>query len=173
MAQTFDKVQQRLADEAHEYSNGEERPLSGYLKIMSAYAASVVGLSTVAAVRRRRLPERPAATDLALLALATTKLARLATRGTVTSPLRAPFTRFEGAGGPAELLETVRGKGLRHSLGELLTCPFCMSQWIATAFVFGFILSPRVTRQVAGTFSALEVADLLQFVHATAEKASH
>jgi hypothetical protein len=172
MAQTFDRVHERLADEAREYAQGEERPLTGYVKIMGTYAASVAGLSALAAARKRRLPERPAPSDLALVALATVKLSRLATRGTVTSPLRAPFTRYEGVGGPAELTESVRGHGVRHSVGELLTCPFCMSQWIATGFTFGLIFSPRVTRQIAGLFSALEVADLTQFAHAIADKAS-
>jgi len=170
MTQAIEKARERITDEAREYAHGEDRPLGGYVKIMSTYAASIAGLSALAAARGRPVPDRPAPADVALVALATAKLSRLTTRATVTSPLRAPFTRFEGAAGPAELNEKVRGHGLRHSVGELLTCPFCMSQWIATGFTFGLILAPRVTRQVAATLSALEVADLLQFAHAMAEQ---
>ena len=47
-----------------------------------------------------------------------------------------------------------------------------MSQWVATGFAYGLILAPRVTRQVAGTFAALEAADLLQFGRAIAQKAA-
>ena len=60
--------------------------------------------------------------------------------------------------------------GTRHALGELLTCPFCVSQWFATGFAFGLVTSPRLTRQVAGLFAALEVADLLQYLRSGAEK---
>src|SRR5206468_10705708 len=116
------------------------------------------------------LPERPSFSDLALTAIATAKVARLVSRDSVTSPLRAPFTRFESEGGPAEVNEDVRGHGTQHALGELLTCPFCVSQWVATGFAFGLVLSPRVTRQVAGLFASLEAADLLQYARSGADK---
>jgi hypothetical protein len=51
-----------------------------------------------------------------------------------------------------------------------VTCPFCVSQWVATGFAFGLVLSPRATRQVAGLFASLEVADLLQYVRSGADK---
>src|SRR6266568_6180594 len=50
---------------------------------------------------------------------------RLITKDPVTSPLRAPFTVFEGQEGQAELKEEVRGHGARKAVGELVTCPFC------------------------------------------------
>ncbi len=52
--------------------------------------------------------------DLALLSVATHKISRLLAKDPVTSPLRAPFTRFEGTSGPAELKEDVRGVGARR-----------------------------------------------------------
>lgn len=170
MSGLVDSLHGRVDAEAAEYSPQEERPLWGYVRVMSTYAAVVVGLGGVVALRRRTLPERPLLGDLALVAIATAKVSRLITRDSVTSPLRAPFTRFEGAGGPAELNEQVRGLGWRHSVGELLTCPFCVSQWVATGFTYGLLLAPRTTRQITGTFAALEVADFLQFGRAIAEK---
>jgi hypothetical protein len=59
---------------------------------------------------------------------------------------------------------------VRHAVGELVTCPFCVSQWVATGFAFGFVLAPRATRQVAGVFASLELADLLQYVRTGADK---
>lgn len=165
----LDDKRERLEHEAREYEHGEDRPLGGYLGLMSTYAASVVGLGALVAARRRPLPERPDARDIGLVALATAKLSRLMSRDPVTSPLRAPFTRFEGPAGPAEVNEDVRGHGAQQSIGELVTCPFCLGQWIATGFTFGLLLSPRATRQVAGTLAALELADLLQFGRAIAE----
>jgi uncharacterized protein DUF1360 len=172
MTHALDEIRERATENARAYAHGEDRPLGGYMRVMGAYGAGVVGLGAVAALRRRPLPIRPSAGDLALVALATAKVSRLFTRDAVTSPLRAPFTRFSSAGGPAEVNEDVRGDGTRHSVGELLTCPFCMGQWVATGFVFGLVLAPRLTRQVAGTFAALEAVDFLQFGRAIAEHAA-
>ena len=46
--------------------------------------------------------------------MATHKLSRIIAKDPVTSPLRAPFTTFEGTSGPAELAEEPSsGQGLR------------------------------------------------------------
>jgi hypothetical protein len=172
MAQVYDEVRERASAEAQEYSHGEERPLAGYLRVMGTYGAGVVGLGAAAFLSGRPLPERPGVGDLALVALATAKVSRLFTRDVVTSPLRAPFTRFKEGAGPAEVNEDVRGHGTKHSVGELLTCPFCMGQWVATGFAFGLVFAPKLTRQVAGTFAALEAVDFLQFGRALAEHAA-
>ena len=152
------------------YAQGEERPLGGYLLLMAAYGASTLGLSGLVRRGGRGLPERIGAADLALIGVATHKCARLLAKDPVTSPLRAPFTTFRGTSGPAELQEEPRGTGLRKAVGELIVCPFCVGQWVATGFVFGLVLRPRATRLVASVFAALTVADLLQFAYAAAEK---
>jgi len=168
----LERVRDRLHAEGRAYAHGEDRPLAGYARVMTTYGIAVAGFGALVAARRRPLPERPSFADLALTAIATAKVSRLVSRDTVTSPLRAPFTRYESPGGPAEVNEEVRGRGLRHAVGELVTCPFCVSQWVATGFAFGLLLAPRVTRQVAGTFTALEAADMLQFGRAIAEHAA-
>jgi hypothetical protein len=86
------------------------------------------------------------------------------TKATVTSVLRAPFTRFEGPAGAAEVNESVRGDGVRHAAGELVTCPFCSGVWIASAFTAGLVFAPRATRLVATTLSAVAVSDWLHLV---------
>lgn len=90
----------------------------------------------------------------------------------MTSPLRAPFTRFKGRSGEAELAEQVRGTGPRKAVGELITCPFCVGQWVATGFVFGLVLAPRSTRLAASVFTALAGADFLQFAYAKTQQAA-
>jgi hypothetical protein len=152
------------------YAQGEERPLGGYLLLMAAYGATALGLSGLVRADGRGLPERIGAADLALIGVATHKCARLLAKDPVTSPLRAPFTTFKGTSGPAELQEEPRGSGLRKAVGELIVCPFCVGQWVATGFVFGLALRPRATRLVASLFAALTVADFLQFAYAAAEK---
>ena len=43
--------------------------------------------------------------------------------------------------------------GLRHSIGELITCPFCLDVWIAAGFTIGLVFAPRLTRLVAAALS--------------------
>ncbi len=151
------------------YTGGEERPLGSFVAIMGAYVATVATLSGVARWRGVRLPERLSWSDLALATVATHKVARLLSKDPVTSPLRAPFTRFAGTSGEAELAEEVRGSGPRKAIGELVTCPFCLGQWVTTAFVFGLVTAPRATRLAATVFAMHAGADLLQFAYAKAQ----
>ncbi|OBH85318.1 DUF1360 domain-containing protein [Mycobacterium scrofulaceum] len=159
--------------EADEYRGDEPRPLGGYLAVLAIYA-TVVAIATVAAlVTGRTLPTRWRIQDLVTVTLGTHKLSRTLTKDAVTSPLRAPFTRFAGSGGPAEVMEEVRDESpLRHSLGELLTCPFCLDMWVATGFAIGLVFAPRYTRLVAGVFTVLTGADFLQLVYAMAQKSA-
>ena len=166
----------RLRDVAREqqqaYAQGEDRPLGGYLVTLSVYGTIVVGLGATARATERDLPEQVSPWDLAVITLATHKLARILAKESVMSPLRAPFTTYQGAAGEAELHEEVRGSGIRHSIGELITCPFCLGQWVATGFMAGLVFAPRATRLVAATFAALAGSDLLQLAYAQAKPES-
>lgn len=152
--------------EIQEYAHGHERPLGSFLIIMGAYGAAVTGMAAFLATSRRRLPDRLAWSDLALLAVATHKLSRQIAKDQVTSPLRAPFTRYSGTSAEAELDEEVRGAGMRKALGELVSCPFCLGQWVATTGVFGLIVAPRATRAAASVFAVLTGSDMLQYAYA-------
>ncbi|MFY9809287.1 MAG: DUF1360 domain-containing protein [Pseudonocardiaceae bacterium] len=164
-------VSDAMHAEAQEYRQGAERPLGGYLLVMTAFAL-VVGLAGLAAaVTGRGLPRRIAPYDLALITAGTHKLARMISKDAVTSPLRAPFTRYRGTGGPAEVMEEVRDtSALRHAVGELLSCPFCLDMWIGTGFTIGLLFVPRFTRVVAATFTALTGADFLHLIYARAQQ---
>jgi hypothetical protein len=84
----------------------------------------------------------------------------------VTAPIRAPFTSFQGASGEAEVAEEVREHGgVKHAIGELLTCPFCMAQWVGTGFVLAYVTAPRATRLAALTMTMVAGSDVLQFVY--------
>jgi Protein of unknown function (DUF1360) len=159
-----------VAREAEAYKGGEDRPLGAFAGIMAAYGA-VVGVGGFLA-RRRGLPERVSVSDLALLTVATHKVSRLLAKDPVTSPLRAPFTRFEGTSGEAELAEEVRGTGARKAMGELVTCPFCLGHWIVTGFGFGFVFAPEATRLAAAMLTAEAGASFLQHAHAAVEQGS-
>jgi hypothetical protein len=160
------RVTRMAQAEKERYSDGAERPLGGYLAAMGAYAAVTGTLAIITRLTRRELPDGLATKDVLLAATATHKLSRLITKDPVTSPLRAPFTVFEGQEGPAELKEEVRGHGGRKAVGELITCPFCLDLWVATGLTAGYIYLPRATRLAVDTLAVLSGADLLQFAYA-------
>ncbi|PZR78905.1 MAG: hypothetical protein DLM52_02125 [Chthoniobacterales bacterium] len=114
--------------------------------------------------------EEPTTGDLLLLGLATQKASRVLTRAKVTHPLRAPFTEVEGSAGAGELDERPRGTGMRKTIGQLLTCPYCLGMWIASGFVYGFTFEPRMTRMVASIFAVSSIADFTQHGYVKAKE---
>jgi len=171
--QTRSRARRAAVSQERAYAGGDDRPLRAYLALLAVYGITSAGLGGLLLRNRRRLPRAFDPGDLALLAVASFKLSRILSRDSVTSPLRAPFTRYRGsADGPAEVQEDVRGRGARKAIGELLTCPFCLGQWTATAFMAGHLIAPRVTRVAAGTLTVAAGADALQLAHAAATKGS-
>jgi uncharacterized protein DUF1360 len=154
----------------HAYANGDARPLRAYSAVLGTYAAVVSLLTVVGRARGVLLPERFSVQDTVLLCAATHKASRLLSKEAVTSPLRAPFTRYEKAVGEAEVNESARGDGVRHAVGELLTCPFCLGVWIASGLTAGLVLAPRMTRLVASTLTAIAASDMAQLVYDGAKK---
>src|SRR3954471_21496763 len=155
-----------------EYTNraarplGDPRRLAGALGAMGVYAGLVSAAAAAVRASGRELPDRIPPGDAALLTIATFRLARRIAKDPVTSPIRAPFTRFEGPSGHAEIAEEVREHGgVKHAVGELLTCPFCLAQWVGTGFVFGYVTAPKATRLAALTMTMVAGSDVLQFVY--------
>ncbi|MFE1193765.1 DUF1360 domain-containing protein [Streptomyces olivaceoviridis] len=156
-----------------QYAAGHDRPLAGYLAAMAGFAAYTTAWATAVRLRGRPLPDRPEPWDVVLTSVATFRLSRLLTKASVTSPLRAPFTEYVAPQGPAELHEEAKTEDARHTVGELATCPFCMSVWVASTLTAGQLLWPRATRTAMGTLAALAGADTLQLAYsALIEKTS-
>jgi hypothetical protein len=149
-----------------EYTQGAERPLAADLGAMGVYAGLVSAAAVVIRVSGRELPTRIPFGDAVLLTVGTFRLARRIAKDPVTSPIRAPFTTFQGSSGEAEIAEEVREHGgVKHAVGELLTCPFCLAQWVGTGFVLGYVAAPRATRLAALTMTMVAGSDVLQFVY--------
>jgi hypothetical protein len=148
-----------------EYTQGEDRPLGGFLGAMGVYSGVVAAGAVALKLSRRELPTRVPLGDAVLLTIGTFRLARRIAKDPVTSPLRAPFATFQGPSGEAELMEQVRGHGAKHAVGELLTCPFCLAQWVGTAFAFGYVAAPNATRLAALTMTMVAGSDALQFAY--------
>ncbi|MGE5746933.1 MAG: DUF1360 domain-containing protein [Solirubrobacterales bacterium] len=165
---------ERLAAQAAEvkrrYAHGEDKPLGSHLALVVLYNGLV---GAFFAWRRRSgkgFPKQIGAGDLVLAGVATHKLSRLITKDRVTAPLRAPFTEFQEEGGPGEVEEKPRGRGMRRAIGELLVCPFCLAQWVATALLAGLIVIPRTTRFICSIFAAVTISDFLQIVYRGSEE---
>jgi hypothetical protein len=105
-----------------------------------------------------------------LIGVASHKLSRLVTKDKVASFLRAPFTRYEESSGQGEVEEEPYGHGLKLAVGELLICPYCMSQWAATGFSLGLVASPRFTRMLSTVLVASTISDFLQIAYLRAEE---
>ncbi|WP_192764717.1 DUF1360 domain-containing protein [Actinomadura algeriensis] len=153
------------------YAGDEDRPLGSYLGTLAVYAVTTGAMALLAKRFRDRVPGVGAG-DLALMAITTHKLSRLIAKDPVTSPLRAPFTRYSGTSGPAEVAEEVRGHGARHAVGELVTCPFCTGQWVATAYAAGLVFAPEATRFAGATMTAVAASDWLQLAYARLQQAA-
>jgi hypothetical protein len=170
LTSTMARVRTTGARIVADYENGQgERPLAGYVRAMATYGTLVTGLTLAGRARGVRLPARVPYDDLALLTVATFRGSRLLAKSAVASPLRAPFTEFTGAGGPGEVSEEVTAEGHLHAVGELLTCPFCLGQWIGTLFMASYLADPRRTRWVAATLTAAAASDALQLAYARLE----
>ena len=153
------------------HSPAQERPLGSYAVLIGAFASGVAGFAAWMRAANRELPERIGPGDLALMTVATHKAARLLAKDRVTSPVRAPFTRFEGDAGPGEVSEAARGSGLRRAVGELIVCPYCLGLWAAAFFAAGFAVAPRPTRWIASVLTAHFGSDVLHVAYKKAENA--
>lgn len=149
-----------MADSPHEHYR-----IAGYLSVMSVFGSAVAAVGALSRVTGRELPAAYALSDLALGAVATHKFARLVSKDGVMTPIRAPFTHFEENIGSAEVQESPREEPARHVLGELLTCPFCLAPWIASGYVAGLVLTPRLARAWAAVFSIVGGSDFLQHAY--------
>lgn len=167
-------VRGRLAHLRQAYAPHDHRPLDGYIMTMGAFGALAASLAAAAKLADRPVPDRPATADVVLISIATHKLSRLLAKDSVTSPLRAPFTRYAEPGGSAEVNEEVRDQGsaLRHSIGELVSCPFCLAVWVATGLTGGLVLAPRLTRLAATALTATAASDFLQMAYSIAKEAA-
>ena len=143
------------------YKKGQDVPLFSYGVLAGAFNLLFALFLLATKVTGKSLPRRIEARDIALLGMATHKLSLVGSQDAITSPLRAPFTELMEMKSPKKVEEKPRGEGLRRSVGELLTCKFCLSVWVASLFTYGLVLAPGVTRLVAALFSVVTVSDYL------------
>lgn len=150
-----------LPQDVFEGYGGRKQRLFSYATLVGVFNLIFAVFLLVAKGMGRPIPERMELKDIALLGLATHKLSSTAAQDAVTSPLRAPFTELQEKESPKHVKEKPRGEGLRRSIGELMTCQFCLGMWIAAFFTYGLVLAPRVTRLFATILVILTISDHL------------
>jgi hypothetical protein len=146
--------------------------LAGYALLVAIFHALFVGFLVAVDRRDEKLPGRVRFFDLLLFGTATYKLSRIIAKDSVTSFIRAPFTTYRGPAGSSEVKEDVRGTGIRKSIGELITCPFCVATWVAAFMTYGLVLESRLARLIAMVFSVAAISDALQYGFEALRKAS-
>ena len=152
---------EKYGERTAEKEECDEQLLAEYAALLTFYITSVA-LLTRAAVRHDRLPKRFSLLDLALLGIATHKLSRIIAKDRITGVLRAPFVDYICSAGAGEVEEEPRGRGIQRGIGNLISCPYCMGPWSATALAFGFVLAPRTTRFFASILASVAASDFLQ-----------
>ncbi len=166
------RVDNSVAEEAESLLAGyseQKKPLGGYMALVGLLTLALgSGLASTAS-SEEDLPEL-GWSDLLLLGIATHKLSRIATKDLVTSPFRAPFVKFKKSAGAGEVEEEARGEGIQEAVGDLITCPYCIAPWIASALVFGYQRAPRATRLISGIFSITAASDFLNHLYAKAKE---
>jgi len=143
------------------YDKGDDIPLFSYAVLTGVFNLIFVLFLLLARVSGRPIPERVKLRDIVLLGVATHKLSWIVSRDAITAPLRAPFTELEEVKSPTNVQEKPRDTGLQRSVGELLTCRFCLGMWISAFFAYGLVLFPAATRLVGAIFAILTLSDHL------------
>ncbi|MEV5516788.1 DUF1360 domain-containing protein [Streptomyces flaveolus] len=159
-----------MTDGEQRYGADDDTPLAGYATLATTFAAAVGTFAAVAWRRGVRLPDTVPPWDVALLGTATFKASRLLTKDKVTSFVRAPFTRRERDSEANEVMDAPRGGGLRRAVGDLVSCPFCTSAWVAGGLVGTYAVAPRTGRMLSAGLTAVALSDWLQYAWSLTEQ---
>ncbi|NUK28795.1 DUF1360 domain-containing protein [Parageobacillus sp. VR-IP] len=111
------------------------------------------------------------ATELFLFILATFRLTRLLMYDAITSFLRKPFheiTEETLPDGTVQSFLHIKGSGLRHWIGELLSCYWCTGIWCAAILYIGDMLYPVLFQPLLIILAIAGGASLIEW---TMEKA--
>jgi len=134
--------------------SGEEPVRPRDYAALSAGYGTLVGAVLLASRDKGEEPVRPV--DTISLGVATFALAKLLAKEKVESWVREPFVEErDGSRQP-------KGTGLRHVVGELLTCTRCTGVWSALGLVALRVTRPRESRVVTALLGASAVNDFTQ-----------
>lgn len=127
--------------------DNQKKPYAYYAALIALYNLIFGGF--VLLYRNWKDPlEQITGLDLAMLGLATLRMAKLVSEDEITSVIRRPLVEVE------EGERHPRGRGLRWALGKLVLCPTCTGTWVAAFFTYALHLFPRYTRPFLAMIAA-------------------
>lgn len=126
-----------------------------YLALNLVYGGLLTAL--VVLTRGNGKEERISGPELVPLAAATFALSKVIGREKIGSWVREPFVQGEGTDE-----RRPQGSGLRHAVGELVTCTRCLGAWSGLALVGLRTASPQSGRTVTNVLAASAANDFLQ-----------
>ena len=129
-----------------------------YAALEAVFLGGLTGVIALARRREQAGAKLIARRDLPVLAMATFALADVLAKEKVSPGLREPVVREEADNQPA----SAEGTGIRHAIGELLTCTRCVGTWSALGLVGLWTASPTAGRTTADVLALAGVNDLLQ-----------
>jgi hypothetical protein len=125
-----------------------------YLALNAVFAALLAGV-VIAARQKTRASEPLTGRDLAVTGAASFAISKVIARERIGTWVREPFVEEEDGKKP-------RGRGLRHAMGELLTCTRCVGAWSALGLVGLRLTSPATGRVVNDVLAVSAINDWLQ-----------
>jgi uncharacterized protein DUF1360 len=126
-----------------------------YMALNAVFGALLAGV-VLAARDRSRAEEPLTSRDLVVTGAASFALAKVIARERIATWVREPFVEEEEDG------KRPRGRGLRHAMGELLTCTRCVGAWSALGLVGLRLTSPATGRVVNDVLAVSAMNDWLQ-----------
>jgi hypothetical protein len=120
-----------------------------YVILLASIAAAWTRAGREAAIPRSEVP---------VLGMATFALAKVVAREKIGSWVRDPFVEEDENHKP----QAPRGHGLRHAIGELLTCTRCVGAWAALALVGLRVVLPPAGRLASTVLATSGTNDFLQ-----------
>ena len=123
------------------------RPYTYYALLILGYQA-LYGAFLLLYHRKSDGLDRARPLDLAMLGLATLRIAKAISEDEITTVVRRPLIEVGPDG------KRPRGGGLRWALGKLVLCPTCTGTWVAALLTYALHLYPRSTRPFLAMMAA-------------------
>ena len=128
---------------------------SDYLALNAVYGALLA--SVIVATRNHGARDEPiGGLELLPIGAATFALSKVIAREKMGTWVRDPFVVGEGT-----YDRTPRGRGLRHVVGELVTCSRCVGAWSGLGIVGLRLASPPAGRALTSVLAASAANDFL------------
>ena len=138
------------------FGSGPTEP--GDYGALNAVYMTLLGGVIVASGRRGPVKATIPSREIVPLGVATFALSKVVAREKIGTWVREPFVEQDSEHQPGP----PRGRGLRHAIGELLTCTRCVGAWAALALVGLRVLSPRSGRIATTVLATSGANDFLQ-----------